>query len=154
MIEKLLLHFIGYSVFIGVMYGMWKSNARRWSRLARKYSAGEQVPSQDSLCFAKRTKQTVILVGGNVGWNSYKGIVTVGVTSEGILLQLLFPFSIFHAPLLISYRDCSIEPKKWCLFGKSHQYTLTHVSDVQLIIDDDLQHWINTQCASLAVAAN
>ncbi len=96
--------------------------------------------------------QTVILVGGDIGWNSYKGIVKVGVTSEGILLQLMPPFAIFHPLLLIPFRDCHIEPKRWYLYGKTVQYTLDAVSDVQLIIHDDLQAWIESQAATLALA--
>lgn len=154
MIEKLYLYVVGYGVFFGLMYGIWKANARRWTRLARKYGCIDGSLSEESQCFAKRTMQTVILVGGDVGWNSYKGIVTVGVTPEGILLQLMPPFSTFHRPLLIPFRDSRVEPKQWYLFGKSFQYSVAQVSDVQIIVHDELQHWIESQAASLAVAVN
>ncbi|WP_442510462.1 hypothetical protein SH528x_002085 [Novipirellula sp. SH528] len=97
--------------------------------------------------------QTVILVGGDVGWNSYKGIATVGVTKEGILLQLIAPFSLFHPPLLIPYGATDVEPRKWYLIGKTVQYNLREVSDVKMIVHDDLQDWIESQSASLAIAS-
>ncbi|MFK7818863.1 MAG: hypothetical protein AB8G99_09095 [Planctomycetaceae bacterium] len=95
--------------------------------------------------------QTVILVGGDIGWNSYKGITTVGVTREGISLRLMAPFSIFHPPLLVPFRDIRIEPKRWYLLGKTFQLTLTGVTDVQLILHDELVDWIGLRTADLPV---
>ncbi|WP_146462479.1 hypothetical protein [Rubripirellula tenax] len=138
---------MSYSIPIGLMCLMWKINARRWTRLARAYSV---VDGTD--CVAERTLQTVILVAGDIGWNSYKGIATVGVTREGISLQLMAPFSLFHPPLLFPYRDSHVEPRRWFLIGKSFEYTLSGVSDVRMIVDGDLQNWIESQVASLATA--
>ncbi len=145
MIGSLLLALVRYSLLVGLMCGLWKFNSRRWTRLARAYRVvdiGDRV--------ATRTMQTVILVAGDIGWNSYKGIVTIGVTREGLLLRLMPPFSLFHSPLLIPYRDCHVEPRRWYLIGKTVQYSLRSVSDVKIIIHDDLQAWIETQAASLA----
>jgi hypothetical protein len=93
--------------------------------------------------------QTVILAGGDIGWNSYSGIVSVCVTRQGILLKVMLPFSLFHPPLLIPFGDCQIAPRRWYLLGKTVQYTLRDVSDVQMIIHDDLQLWIENQAARL-----
>ncbi|TWT80413.1 hypothetical protein CA13_18290 [Planctomycetes bacterium CA13] len=147
MIGTFLIYLVSYSLPVGLMCVMWKLNARRWTRLARAYRVVEGTD-----CVAKRTMQTVILVAGDVGWNSYKGIVTVGVTREGILLKLMPPFSLFHPPILIPYGDSHIEPKRWYLIGKTLQYTLREVSDVKMIVHDDLQDWIESQVASLAIA--
>jgi hypothetical protein len=140
MIEKLYLHLVEISVFVGLMYGVMKSNASLWALLARAYRADDGLS-----CDHQRTMQTVILVGGKVGWNSYNGIVTVGVTREGISLRLLPPFSLFHSPLLIPYREIQIEPRRWYLIGKTSQLTLNAVSDVQVIVHDELLQWIESQ---------
>lgn len=140
------------SLPVGLMCVMWKYNARRWTRLARAYPAVDSVDGDATDGVSKRTMQTVILVAGNIGWNSYKGIATVSVTREGIMLKLMPPFSLFHPPLLIPYGDCHIEPKRWYLIGKTVQYTLREVSDVKMIIHEDLQEWIESQAASLAIA--
>lgn len=145
MIGDLVFYLISSSLPIALIGVMMKLNARRWTRLAQAYSA---VDATD--CVAKRTMQTVILVGGDVGWNSYNGIVTVGITREGILLQVMRPFSLFHPPLLIPYRDCQVEPRRWYLIGDTVQYTLLGVTDMQMIIHDDLQAWIESQAAGLA----
>jgi hypothetical protein len=145
MIEKLMLNLVGYCVFAGLMYRIGKANARRWNRLAAAYRAPAGIK-----CAAECTMQTVILVGGHVGWNSYKGIVSVGVTEEGILLRLMLPFSFFHPPLLLPYGDNQIEPRKWYLVGKTSQLTLRKVGNVQVIIHDELLQWIESQVTGLA----
>lgn len=145
MIEKLMLQLFGYSVFASLMCGIWKANARRWNRLAAEYRAPAGIK-----CAAESTMQTVILVGGRVGWNSYKGIVKAGVTEEGILLRLMYPFSCFHPPLLIPYGDNQIEPRKWYVVGKTSQLTLRKVGNVQVIIHDELLLWIESQVTVLA----
>tara|TARA_R110002049_G_scaffold288423_1_gene470946 strand:+ start:132933 stop:133430 length:498 start_codon:yes stop_codon:yes gene_type:complete len=145
MIGNVLLHLIAHSLPVGLLFVIWKCNSRRWARLAKAYRAAEETH-----CFAKRTMQTVMLVGGDVGRNSYKGIVTVSVGREGILLELMLPFSTFHPPLLIPYSACDIEPRQRFLMGDTFQYTLRDVSDVKIIVHDDLQDWIESQAASLA----
>ena len=153
MLEKLMLSVVGYGFLFTLLYGICKCNARRWTRLAHAYRAPDLMHADAPICYATRTMQTVILVGGRVGSNSYKGIVTVGVTTEGILLRLMAPFSIFHPPLLIPFRDCHVEPKRWYLIGKTSQFTLNQVSDVQIIVHDELLQWIQLQAAQLAAAS-
>ncbi|WP_442482197.1 hypothetical protein [Aeoliella sp. SH292] len=146
MIGNLLFFLVSSSLPIALVGVMMKLNARRWTRLAQAYPAADAAE-----CFGTRTMQTVILVGGDSGWNSYKGIVTVGVTPAGILLRVMRPFSIFHPPLLIPFRDCQCEPRRWYLI-KSVQYTLRRVRNVQLIVYADLQEWIVSQAGGLASA--
>lgn len=150
MIHTLWTHIFGYGVFIGLMYGIWKCNARRWTRLARVYGATDTSAFDTADCDSKRM-QTVILTGGDVGWNSYKGIATVVLTRDGVLFQLMLPFSICHPPLLIPFRDIQVSPKRWYLFGKSFQLTLSGVNDVQVIVHDELIAWIEQQASQLAV---
>ncbi|MFY9254270.1 MAG: hypothetical protein WAO83_12490 [Fuerstiella sp.] len=69
------------------------------------------------------------------------------LTRDGILFQLRLPFSIFHPPLLIPFCDIQVSPKRWYLFGKSFQLTLTGVNDVRIIIHADLIAWIEQQAS-------
>lgn len=98
--------------------------------------------------------QTVILVGGDIGWNSYSGITTVGVAPEGLLLKLMPLFAAFHPPLLIPYSELSIQPKRWYLIGKTHECTLRRVSDVRIVIHDELLEWIRSKATKLAAEAS
>jgi len=139
---------LGTGIVIGLMAGIWKTNARRWQRLACAYEAH---PESEPATANSQRMQTVILTGGAVGWNSYKGIITVSVTSDGILFQLMGPFSFFHPPLLISYRDVHVEPKQWYLFGESFQMTFASVKDVQMIIHSELFEWIEQESHRLDV---
>lgn len=144
MIVTLFFNLVSYSLPVAMVGGMWKLNSRRWNRLARAYQT-----LNETVGIAERKSQTVHLVGGDIGWNSYKGIVTIGVTRDGILLKLMKPLSIFHPPLLIPYGECHIEPRQGLLIGKTVEYTLHHVRNVKLIIGDDLQNWIEFQAATL-----
>ena len=154
MIGTIFLSIVGYGIAIALLCAVWKANARRWSRLAQAYRANNDLQHDVIECHATQSLQTVILAGGNVGWNAYKGIVTVGVTSQGILLRVMTLFSAFHPPLLIPFRDIHIEPRQWYLIGRTSQLTLAQVSDVQIILHDETLHWIASQTAQLAAAAN
>ncbi|MGB7343844.1 MAG: hypothetical protein WBD20_06510 [Pirellulaceae bacterium] len=147
MIGNLLFYLMSLSLPFGLVLAMSKRCSERWNRLARAYPVVDGIE-----CVAKRTMQTVILDGGSLQWNSYKGIVTVGVTSKGILLKVMPPFSIFHPPILIPYRECQVEPRRWYLIGKTVQYTLRQAGNVKVIIHEDTQEWIESQVASLAIA--
>ena len=151
MISTLFLHGVGYSVFFGLLYAICKSNARRWNRLAQVYRAEHDLLTTTFEAHPERSMQTVFLAGGDVGWNSYKGIVSVAITSQGILLKLMRPFSLFHPPLLIPLRDIHFEPTRWYLMGKTSQLTFRHVSNVQMIVHDDLVHWITSQLSQIAI---
>lgn len=145
MIEKLILNTIGMSVFVSLMCFTWKATARRWTRLARVYRAPRNILIAESSPSQQQTMQSLILVGGNIAWNSYKGIVKVSVKDEGIELRLFPPFSIFHPPLFIPFRDIQIQPKKWYLVGKTFQMSLTSVKDVQLILHSELVEWVDSK---------
>lgn len=119
---------------------VWRTNARRWNRLARCYRADESVTPDVEL-----KMQTIILFGGWLGFNSYKGTVTVGLSSEGIHLRLLGPFQIYHPPLLIPYEDIDVSPTTWYLNASSYKYTCAQVAGVEIIIDDDLKGWIDAR---------
>lgn len=151
MINALFANLFGTSIFIGLMYAVWKANARRWNRLARVYqlSSKPSPPESDVM-----RMQTVILTGRDIGWNSYKGITTVAVTSDGILFQIMPVFSAFHKPLLIPFGEISVAPKKWYLFGKSFQLSFSGVDDVQMIVHSELMEWVEKRTQKLAAAVS
>lgn len=41
------------------------------------------------------------------GWFAYKGCVVVSADAEGLHLRCWWPFSLFHAPIFLSWRDIS-----------------------------------------------
>lgn len=142
--SKLLLFLIGQVVFVGVLRLVWKSNATRWNRLARAYAADAPLA-----CKARRHLQSVILVGGGIAFNSYRGIVRVGATNEGMTLSLLPPWSFFHPPLLIPYGDIRIQPTSWYLNTKSFKCSFADASDVEVLVDEELMEWVEAQAARL-----
>ncbi|MEM8944583.1 MAG: hypothetical protein AAGD11_05305 [Planctomycetota bacterium] len=141
----LLLNLVGVSVFVGSLAMVWTANARRWNRLALPY-CDDRPPIDSTL----RQMQSLVLVGGGIAFNSYKGIVTVGISSDGISLRLFAPFSVFHPPLLIPYQDIQVEPTSWYLNCSSFRYSFAAVDDVEMIVDDTLKDWIDREVGRLA----
>lgn len=149
MIQQIVMPLLGGAIVVALLGGIWKCNARRWNRLAAVYRAdcSEQNsldPESEQLSY-----QTLILTGGAVGWNSYKGITTVGVSRDGIMLRPHTLFSIFHPPLLIPFGDLSIKAKRWRLFGQTYECTLSGVHNVRIIIDEGLLNWIESRTTQL-----
>lgn len=148
MISSMFANLFGTGILLLLMSGIWKANARRWNRLAAVYD--EQLATA---CATGSTKhmQTVILTGGHMGYNSYKGIVTVEVTGEGILFRIMTPFSMFHSPLLVPFGDIQVAPNRWYLLGKTFQLTFAGVNDVQMIVHSETIEWIEQETHKLAV---
>lgn len=146
MISTIFANVFGTGIAVGLFFAVWKANARRWGRLARAYEAS----NCSELVNDARRMQTVILTGGDIGWNSYKGITTVAVSSDGLVFRIMIPFSMFHPTLLVPFREISVAPAKWYLIGKSFRLTFAGVENVQMIIDDKLMEWIEQQSRELA----
>ena len=130
---------VGFFVFFGAMKFLLKSSARRWNQLAEEYSV--EGPTEN---LSQRRMQNLILFGGVIGYNSYIGISTVGITSEGLSLSLLPPWSIYHPPLLIPFEDLSLRETSWYLNVRSYKYTCSKVDNIELILDEKLVKWIET----------
>ena len=131
---------VGFFVFFGAMKFLLKSSARRWNQLAEEYSV--EGPTEN---LSQRRMQNLILFGGVIGYNSYIGISTVGITSEGLSLSLLPPWSIYHPPLLIPFEDLSLRETSWYLNVRSYRYTCAKVDDIEVIVDKKLMEWIESQ---------
>lgn len=142
---SVLLFIVGQCVFVGAISLVWRANARRWNRLARAYRTEHLSAGETQL-----RMQTLILVGGNIAFNSYKGTVTIGLTHAGITLRLLGPFAIYHPPLCIPYSDIDVRPTSWYLNSASFKYSFAQVDDVEIIIDEELKSWIETNVAHLS----
>ena len=143
------LYLIGFSVFFGSLYLVWKSNAWRWNRLASQYA--NQV---DSPIVAEKKLQQIILVGEGVAYNAYMGITRVGISEIGLSLSLLPPFSIFHPPLLIPFEDMLIEPTSWYLNCTSYKICTARVPQIEIIVDGKLKSWIATNLRGFQFGTN
>ncbi|MHC2069269.1 hypothetical protein ACYFX5_17490 [Bremerella sp. T1] len=65
-----------------------------WGQLATRFRASDAPKGKYFYC------QTA-----GVGDGSYRGMLTVGVTEEGLYLAVLLPFRLFHPPLLIPWKE-------------------------------------------------
>ena len=130
-----MLSLFGTSVFIAIFGGMLWSNARRWRYLAQHYAAASTSPIET------RRLQSAVLIGIG-GYNSLKGIVTIGVHDAGVSLRILAPFALFHAPLFIPYGDIRGWGTSWYLDARSTELTLRQAPDVKVVMPAEQAEWI------------
>lgn len=127
----------GYSVFFVLFFGMLHANARRWRMLAAIYG-GDGGPLRD-----KRSLQSAVLLGIG-GYNSLKGILTIGVHDEGVSLRVLPPFSLFHDPLFIPYRDIRGWRTSWYLDTQSIELEFAGVQAIKMVVPADQAEFIGS----------
>lgn len=130
-----MLSVFGMSVFVAIFGGMLWSNARRWRYLAKSYAATSPA------LIEKRSLQSVVLLGLG-GYNSLKGIVTIGVHDDGVSLRVLAPFALFHVPLFIPYNDIRGWGTSWYVDARSSELTFRKAPDVQLVMPAEQAEWI------------
>ncbi len=132
----------GIMMFLVFFGGILYANAKRWRYLAQHYSE-----VRDDF-IEKRSMQDAILVGMGA-YNTIKGILTIGVCSNGISLRLLPPFSLFHSPLHIPFSDIQGWGTSWYLNDKSTEIQLRNAPDVKIIMPTEQVKWIDSIAGGL-----
>mgnify|MGYP000256381401 CR=1 FL=1 len=132
-----MLSVIGYSVFFVLFFGTLHAQARRWRMLAASYG-GVAGPPRD-----KRSMQSAVLLGIG-GYNSLKGILTIGVHDEGVSLRVLPPFSLFHDPLFIPYGDIRGWRTTWYLDAPSVELEFDGVPGIKMVVPADQAEFIGS----------
>ena len=130
-----MLFIFGICVFVLIFGGILRANARRWRYLAKSYAAAAPAPIE------KRSLQSVVLLGLG-GYNSLKGIVTIGAHDDGVSLRVMTPFSLFHAPLFVPYSDIRGFGTSWYVDGRSSELTFRQAPDVKLVMPSEQAEWI------------
>lgn len=129
------LSIFGYGVAASLFFGMLWRQAFRWRYLARHYDrpAGEPVET--------RSMQSAVLMGLS-GFNTLKGIIKIGVHENGVSFRLMAPFSLFHDPLFIPYRDITGWKTTWYLDARSTELQFRGAPDVKMIVPATQAEWI------------
>ena len=123
-------HWSRVDVFLGMHYRVsW-----RWRRLANVYGSKQPIHAHSI-----RRMQSVILFGG-AAFQSYKGVVNVAVSDEGIALSIMPPFHLFYfcRPLFIPHEDITSLPTEWYLNSVSYKWTVRRDPSIEIVIDHDL----------------
>ncbi len=130
-----MLSVFGFCVFAALFGGMLRANARRWRYLATRYAGAADRPLQT------RKLQSAVLLGLG-GFNSIKGILTIGVHETGVSLRILAPFSLFHTPLFIPYREIQGWGASWYLDAASTELAICNAPEVKIIMPAEQAEWI------------
>lgn len=132
-----LLSIFGVGFAAALFGGILWSNARRWRYLSKFYSEPVRHPLE------VRNLQSAVLLGLG-GFNSLKGILTIGLDKTGISLRVLKPFSLFHAPLYIPHRDINGWNTTWYLDARSTELEFSGAPDVKIIMPAEQAEWIQS----------
>lgn len=127
----------GLSVFVLLFGGILYRTACRWRRLAKSYSQ----PVGDAL--ESRRMQSAVLLGFG-GYNSLKGILTIGVHKTGVSFRVLAPFALFHSPLFIPYGDIRGWQTTWYLDAPSTELEFSRAPGVKMVVPTDQAEWIGS----------
>ncbi len=126
----------GLSVFAGLMAFMLYRSSYRWRYLAERYGPPASGP------VAEKQFQNAVLYGHGPAYNSYNGIVTIGVLNDGVVLRLFRPFSIFHKPLFIPFKDIQGWKQRWYLNAPSVELEFASAPDVKILMPKDQVSWL------------
>ena len=130
-----MLSVFGIGVFALIFGGMLRATARRWRYLAGRYKAGRD------LSVKTRHMQSAVLLGLG-GFNSLKGIVTIGVSESGVSLRVMPIFSLFHAPLFIPHDEFQGWATSWYLDGQSTELQFRSAPHVNMVVPTETAQWI------------
>lgn len=132
-----MLSLFGYSVFLFLFFGALWQQACRWRYLSRRYAGKAERP------LSERKWQYGVLIGLG-GFNSLKGILNLRAHETGLTLRVVAPFSLFHDPLFIPYRDIEGWAATWYLNAPSIELAFRQAPDVKMIVPADTAEWIAT----------
>ncbi|MEZ6068354.1 MAG: hypothetical protein R3B90_22160 [Planctomycetaceae bacterium] len=139
LIFRCFLGLFGLSFAGGLMLLMQWRHASRWNLLARVY-AGDTAWQGE-----RRSFQTALLRTHSLIYSSYKGIVQVEANETGIVLSLIWPFSLFHPKLFLPVEEIQLEPTSWYLNSRSYALTMSEVPEVEMVLDEEIVKWMGAK---------
>jgi hypothetical protein len=95
--------------------------------------------------------------GRQGAFNSYKGILKIGVDQNGVSLAIIRPFSFFYfcEPLFIPYSEIKGWQQQWYLDSKSVELEFARVPEVKMVMPADQVEWMRKRSGlQMTVLAN
>jgi len=126
------------SVVFALLYGgmLW-AKAYRWRYLAKSYAA------QAGPVIDKRNMRSAVLIGLGA-FNSFKGIITIGVHENGASFRVMPIFSLFHEPLFVPYSDIRGWRATWYLDARSSELEFGRSPEVKMVLPQEDAEWIRS----------
>ena len=134
--ETLYLSVIGGGVFIGLLWLVYSRDAHMWRYLAAAYARPWAEPRE------VRRLQSAVAYGRGVASKSYNGVLTIGRHADGVALRLLPPFSIFHDPIFIPFKDIRGWEQLWYLDATSYELEFEQAPEVKLVMPAKQVKWL------------
>lgn len=135
-IETTLLGAFGLFVAAGLYGGLMYRNSERWRLLATAYGRDwEPAP-------AVRHMREAVLYGGLPAFQTYKGILSVGVFPDGIAMKIMLPFGVFHPPIFVPFSDITGWQQDWYLNAASVELTFEKCPDIKILMPTSQIEWV------------
>lgn len=136
-LQQALTFAFGSGLAIGLFVFVYWRNSARWRLLARHYGRDWGRPSET------RKMQNGVMYGQGA-FNSYKGILKIGVDQNGVSLAIIRPFSFFYfcEPLFIPYSEIKGWQQQWYLDSKSVELEFARVPEVKMVMPADQVEWM------------
>ena len=138
----------GLAFAFAILAYIYHRDAHRWQRLARAYGSGWGPPA------ASRRVAALILHGEGTAFNSHRGIVTIGVVGDGLVLKVIPPLSAFMEPLFIPFGDLTKGERPWFVNATSIELRTAAVPDIGIILAEDDVAWIEAASARKISGSN
>ena len=141
------LSIIAYILPIGLfVFVLWRQ-AYAWRQFAARYGHDDVIPTTEKFGW-------LVLSRGWLPYQSYNGIVVVGVKGDILTLRIRKPFHFFHTPLAIPFSDISTERTRWYLNDRSYKLTTRLVTDFNLTMPEEIIRWIEQKSGRRLIAAS
>lgn len=75
-----------------------------------------------------------------IGTSSYRNMLTVGITSEGLYLAVFFPFRLFHPPLLIPWSEITEVHENKFLSWRTYRLAIGSPEWAHVTVREDLMN--------------
>ncbi|MEM8935072.1 MAG: hypothetical protein AAGC77_01535 [Pseudomonadota bacterium] len=138
-IDKLYLGAVGLGVMVGVLYVIYYRDAHFWRHLAQQYARPWTTPLQ------KKRFQHAVAYGDGFGSKSYNGLLTIGLHETGVALRVTPPFSYFHEPIFIPYKDIRGWDQSWYLNASTLELEFERAPKVKLVMPAEQVQWIQSE---------
>ena len=127
-LQTLFSSVIGFAFVGGMLSFIYWRHGWRWRRIQQAFPEAGEPPIR------KWHLQSVYCHADGLIFNSYRGMVTIGVGEDGLTFSVIPPFSLIQSAFFVPYRDLMAYQQDWLLMGRCCQLEFRGVPDMKMVI--------------------
>lgn len=125
----------------GILWVVTWRDGMKWRKIAAAYPLTGEEPAE------RRWLQTVCLSDGGLAFNSYRGVVTVGLAPDGVMLRMLVSPPGVYPPIFVPFSDMDFTERRWFLRNDAMWISMRQVPGVSIVVFDKLRDRIREGAA-------